>query len=123
MDLAARAEAPDDSRRPIDSGRPTYLLAFTVGALVGAGLAAIWIPERPRRRLPAIASRRYRRVRRASVTALDEIREAGREIAGELREELAATLEAAREEFGHMARGQLEQARRALRRERRVATG
>ena len=70
-----------------------------------------------------MAAKRYRRVRRAGSAALEEIREASRELSGEFREELSATLEAAREEFGDMARQQLDQLRKALRRERRVREG
>ncbi len=122
--MAGEARLADDSCERIARGEPTkYLLAFAIGALVGAGLAATWIPERPRRRLPAIAAKRYRRVRRAGSAALDEVREATRELSGEFREELGAALEAAREEFRDMARRQLEQVWKALRRERRVRDG
>ncbi|MGD2152988.1 MAG: hypothetical protein PVG79_06935 [Gemmatimonadales bacterium] len=119
--MAGEAETGQYDRQTSSSGEPAkYLLALTIGALVGAGLAATWIPERPRHKLPAIAAKRYRRVRRAGSVALEEIREAGRELSGEFREELGAALEAAREEFGDMARQQLEQLSKALRRERRV---
>lgn len=122
--MAGEARLAEDGSETSGRGEPTrYLLALGIGALVGAGLAATWIPERPRRRLPAIAAKRYRRVRRAGSAALEEIREAGRELSGEFREELGATLEAAREELGDMARQQLEQAWKALRRERRVRDG
>lgn len=122
--MAGEARLADDSSERIARGEPTkYLLAFAIGALVGAGLAATWIPERPRRRLPAIAAKRYRRVRRAGSAALAEVREATRELSGEFREELGAALDAAREEFRDMARQQLEQVRKALRRERRVRDG
>lgn len=100
-----------------------FLLAFLIGALVGTGLAAIWVPERRRRRLPAALGQRYRRVRQASTTALGEIRKGGRRIVGEFREELGASLEAAREEFKEMTRQQLDQAQRALRREQRKLGG
>lgn len=122
--MAGEARLADDGSERIARGEPTkYLLAFTIGALVGAGLAATWIPERPRHRLPAIAANRYRRVRRAGSAALEEVREATRELGGEFREELGAALEAAREEFRDMARQQLEQVRKALRGERRVRDG
>ncbi|MGD2215408.1 MAG: hypothetical protein PVJ64_01575 [Gemmatimonadales bacterium] len=122
--MAGEAQAAGDGSQTFGRRESTqYLLALTIGALVGAGLAATWIPERPRRRLPAIAAKRYRRVRRAGSATLDEIRAAGRELSGEFREELGASLEAAREEFGDMARQQLEQLRNALRRERRVREG
>ncbi|NIN70881.1 MAG: hypothetical protein GTO46_02875 [Gemmatimonadetes bacterium] len=119
--MAAEAQPADDGTETIGRGETTrYLLALTIGALVGAGLAATWIPERQRRRLPALAAKRYRRVRRAGSAALEEIREAGRELSGEFQEEIGATLEAAREEFRDMVRQQLEHARKALRPERRV---
>ncbi len=119
--MAGEAQPADDGPQTLGRGEPTrYLFALTIGALVGAGLAATWIPERQRRRLPAIAAKRYRRVRRAGSAALEEIREASRELSGEFREELGATLEAAREEFRDMVHQQLEQVRKALRRERRV---
>jgi predicted acylesterase/phospholipase RssA len=122
--MAGEARLAEDGSETIGRGEPIrYILALTIGALVGAGLAATWVPERPRRRLPAIAAKRYRRVRRAGSAALEEIRGAGRELSGEFREELGATLEAAREEFRDMARQQLEQVRKALRRERRVREG
>ncbi|KPK79534.1 MAG: hypothetical protein AMS25_12340 [Gemmatimonas sp. SM23_52] len=100
-----------------------FLLAFAIGALVGTGLAAIWVPERRRRRLPAVLGQRYRRVRKASTAALGEIRKAGRRIVHEFREELGASLEAAREEFKDMTRQQLDQAHRALRQEQRKLGG
>ena len=100
-----------------------FLLAFVIGALVGTGLAAIWVPERRRRRLPAALGQRHRRVRQAGTTALGEIRKGGRRIVGEFREELGASLEAAREEFKEMTRQHLDQAQRALRREQRKLGG
>lgn len=122
--MAGEARLADDGSQTVGRGEPTkYLLALTIGALVGAGLAATWIPERPRHKLPAIAAKRYRRVRRAGSAALEEIREASRELSGEFREELGATLEAAREELGDMAHQQLEQVWKALRRDRRVREG
>lgn len=96
-----------------------FLLAFAIGALVGTGLAAIWVPQRRRRRLPAALSRRYRLMRKASTAALDEMRKAGRTILGEFREELGASVEAAREEVKDMVRHQLGQVHQALRREQR----
>lgn len=119
--MVVETRPPDDGSTTIGRGEPAkYVLALTIGALVGAGLAATWIPERRRRGLPEIATRRYRRVRRASSAALEEVREAARELNREFQEELGAILEAAREEFGDMARQQLEQVRKTLRRERRV---
>jgi uncharacterized membrane protein YccC len=118
--MVAKVRPPGADSGEIDRREPAqYFLAFVIGAFVGAGLAGIWIPERRRRRLPEVARRRYRRVRRAGAAALDEIREAGREIAGEFRDELGASLEAAREEFGDMARQQLKHVRGTLRRDRR----
>lgn len=96
-----------------------YLLAFTIGALVGIGIAATWIPEKQRRRLPAVLRDRYRKVRDASASALEDMRDSGREVAGEFREELGSSLEAAREELSDMAGQQLKQMRAALRREAR----
>ncbi len=94
-----------------------FLVAFAIGALVGVGLAAIWVPEPRRSRLPTVLGKRYRRARKAGATALEEVREASRELAKELREELATHLEAGREELLDLARGQIEQTRKALRRE------
>ena len=110
-----------DSEPESTSGLQTahYLLAFAIGALVGIGVAATWIPEKRRRRLPALVRDRYRKVRDASATALEDMRDAGRELASEFREELGSSLEAAREELGDMAGQQLKQVRAALRREAR----
>ena len=96
-----------------------YLLAFAIGALVGIGIATTWIPEKQRRRLPALVRDRYRKLRDASASALDDVRDSGRELVGEFREELGSSLEAAREELGDMAGQQLKQVRAALRREAR----
>ena len=92
-------------------------LAFAIGAAIGVGIAAIWVPRRRSTRLPAVLGRRYRRVRKAGAAAFDELRDAAREVAGDFREELGASLEAAREEFGEIARKQLAQTRQALSRE------
>jgi hypothetical protein len=116
--MVERVSRPEPATGETDRRDPAqYLLSFTIGAFVGAGIAAIWFPERRRRRLPAVMGRRYRRVRDASAAVYGEIREAGREIAGEFREDLAAGLEAAREEFKDMARLQLKNVRGSLRRE------
>jgi hypothetical protein len=109
-------DSPEERSRHVPA---EFLLALAAGTFVGIGLAAVWVPEKRRRRLPATVRKRYRRVRDASALALDEIRSASREIAGEFREELGANLEAAGEEFKDMARHQLEQVRSTLRRERR----
>ena len=53
-----------------------FLVAFAIGALVGVGLAAIWVPEPRRSRLPTVLGKRYRRARKAGATALEEVREA-----------------------------------------------
>ena len=97
-------------------------LAFAIGAAIGVGLAAIWVPKR-RNRLPAALGRRYQRVRKASAAALDELRDAAREISGDFREELGTTLEAAREELVDIARKQLDQTREIVKRERRRSQG
>lgn len=94
-------------------------LAFTIGAAIGVGLAAIWVPERRRSRLPAAVGKRYRHMRKAGGAALDDLRSTAREVAGDFREELGATLEAAREEFMDIARKQIRQTRQALQREQR----
>ncbi|UCF20572.1 MAG: hypothetical protein JSU87_03930 [Gemmatimonadota bacterium] len=96
-----------------------YLLAFAIGALVGIGIAATWIPEKTRRRLPALLRDRYRKLRDVGTTRLDDWRDSGRALVGEFREELGSSLEAAREELGDMAGQQLKQMRTALRREAR----
>ena len=91
-------------------------LAFAIGALVGVGLAVTWIPGLKRRPAPAIV-RGYRRAREASGAALSEARQWGSDLAAEFREELAANIEAAREEFVDMARKQLGSARKTLEKE------
>jgi len=88
--------------------RKEYLLAFTIGALVGIGLAATWIPEKNRARIRAGIGEGYERMRRAS-----------RRLAGDFRNELAASLEAAREEFRDMTRQQVRQMRKRLDQERK----
>lgn len=107
----------DDSET--SEGRHTreFLLAFVIGTLVGIGLAATWIPERRRRRMTTGFGEGYRRVRKASAAALDDLRRASGAVTRDFREELGASLEAAREEFGEMAHHQLENTRKALRRE------
>ncbi len=114
---ADREESPAAFTAAAPEAEP--VLAFVIGALVGAGLAALWIPRRRRRRLPGPVGRGYERLRDAGATALSELRRAGREAVAEFREELGASLEAAREELEGMAREQLEGARRAVARERR----
>jgi carboxylesterase type B len=95
-----------------------FILAFAIGTLIGIGLAATWIPEpRRKRKSPSELTQRYRRMRNTSVAAIEDVRRAARETAGELREELAANLEAARDELGDLARQQLDNAQRSLRRE------
>ena len=94
-------------------------MAFAIGAALGAGLAAICVPERRRSGLPKTVRRRYSRVRKTSYAAVDELRAAAREVAGDFREEIGATLEAGREELRETVRKQLIQKRRALRRENR----
>lgn len=118
--MVVNIDPPDTDEDLVNEtgGSPAHVLAFVVGALVGVAIASIWIPE-PRRRLPSVVRRRYERVRESGGAAIDELREAGREISGEFREELGATLEAAREELSEMARQQLENVRDALGRERK----
>lgn len=96
-----------------------YLLAFAIGTLVGMGVANVWIPQRHRSRLPGIVRRRSRRIRKVGSAALGELRDAGRELTSEFREELGTTLEAAREELADMARQQLEGLRDTLGREQK----
>jgi hypothetical protein len=117
--MVSQSKRGDDPENVERRHSTEFLLAFTIGALVGIGLAVTWIPERRRRRAPAGLREGYRRVRRSGAAALDEIRQASRHAAADFREELSAGLEAAREEFGDMARQQLEQARKTLRREHR----
>ncbi len=96
----------------------TFLLAFIIGTLVGVGLGVTWVPERRRQRLAGIGER-YQRLRAMGRGALGDLGRAGRDLAGDFREELSASLEAAREEFADMTRQQLKQARKALERERK----
>jgi hypothetical protein len=100
-------------------------LALGIGAAVGVGIAATWVPRRRRRRrrlLPDPLAQRYRR-RRSSRSRVDDIRNSSQELLADFREELAANLEAARAEFGDMARQQLRQLRGTLRRERSKTLG
>ncbi len=97
--------------------RNELLLAFGIGALLGVGLAAIWIPEQPRRRPGLALARRYHSARRAGTSALAETTKRGAELAAEFREDLAAHLEAAREELVDIARKQIKTTRRALQRD------
>jgi hypothetical protein len=90
------------------SHRNGYLLAFVIGALVGLGLAATWIPEKRRKRLQAGVGEGYRRVRNT-----------GRRLVSDFREEIATSLEAAREELGDMTRQQVNNVRKAVERERK----
>lgn len=108
-------EIPDLEPSPLI--RNELLLAFGIGACVGAGLAAIWIPEPPRRRPGRALEQRYHRARRAGASALAESRRRGAELAAEFREDLAAHLEAAREELVDIARKQIKTTRKRLQRE------
>ncbi len=94
-----------------------FLLAFVIGALVGVGLAATWIPERRRRRMTTGLGEGYRRLRNASAAALADLRQASAAASRDFRDELRASLEAARDELGEMAHHQLAGTRKALRRE------
>jgi uncharacterized membrane protein YccC len=121
--VAQGTRTVDDSAESDRGLAAEFVLAFTIGALIGIGLAVTWVPERRRRRLPARVGHGYRRLREVGATALDDLRRSSREAASEFREELGASLEAAREELGEIARQQLEQARKAMRRERRKPRG
>lgn len=88
--------------------RKEYLLAFAIGALVGLGLAATWVPEKNRARIRAGIGEGYQRMRRAS-----------HRLTSDFREELASGLEAAREELRDMTRQQIRQMRKTLQRERK----
>jgi len=118
--MASRSEPlHSDNETAIPREPAHYLLAFAIGTLVGIGVANTWLPQRRRTRLPGIVRRRYRRVRKAGSNTLQELRDARREVTGEFREELGATLEAARAELADMAREQFEGLRDAVRREQR----
>lgn len=94
-------------------------LAFLIGTFIGAGIAATWVPERRRSRVPALVEKPYRRARKAGSAAFDDFRKASRDLASDFREELAANIEAARHEFKDLAEQQVGQVRKALRRERK----
>ena len=117
--MTTRSRHSDDHEGGEDRHPRLFILAFIIGTLVGVGLAATWIPERRRRRMTTGLGEGYRRLRKASAAALDDLRRTSGAIASEFREELGASLEAAREEFGDMARHQLDSTRKALRREYR----
>jgi len=121
-DRPANAEkAPRESPAPSDSAPALLpaglLLAFTIGALVGVGLAVTWIPKRLKSPQQPRLVRGYHRAREAGSSALREGRRLGTELTAEFREELAANIEAAREELVDMARKQVKKARKALQRE------
>jgi hypothetical protein len=116
--------AAEEDRTGAPAGRPVgaaarLLVAFGIGAALGFAVAALSVPERRRSRLPELLDRQYRRVRRASGAALGEIRTTGRRLARDLREEMGASLEAAREQLGEMTRDQLRQLIKGARRKRR----
>ena len=121
--MATSSEDPRNPEpdAPTSRGPTHHLLAFAIGTLVGMGVANIWIPDRRRSRLPGIVRRRYRRVRKAGSGTLNELRDARREVAHEFREELGATLEAARSELAEIARQQVEGLVQAVRREQKGA--
>ena len=123
--MSAR-DNPDVEADTIERPERTHLLlALGIGALVGAGIAATWLPtrRRRRRRLPGVLARPYSRVREAGGAAIDDIRSAGRGLVADFRDELSANLEAARDDFGDIARQQIVQLRKALQRERRKFLG
>jgi hypothetical protein len=66
---------------------------------------------------------RPRRRARRSGSAIDEIRSGARELVADFQEEIGANLEAARAEFGEMARQQVGHLRKAFQRERRKFLG
>ena len=99
---------------------PVHLaLAFIIGTVIGAGIAATWVPERRRSKVPAFVEKPYKRARKASSAAFDDFRRTSRDLASDFREELAANIEAARHEFKDLAEQQVGQMRKALRRERK----
>ncbi len=116
-------ESPENSADESTRERPApthLMLAFGIGALVGIGVAVTWLPERRRRRgLPRYLTQRYQRAREASGAALSDLRGAGRELISDFRDELAANVEAAREQLAETTRDQLEGLRKPVRRERR----
>ena len=113
----ARRESPTPSDSALVGQPAGLLLAFTIGALVGVGLAVTWIPRRPKSRPQPRVVRGYHRAREAGSSALREGRRLGAELTSEFREELAANIEAAREELVDVARKQVKKTRRALQRE------
>lgn len=110
-------EFEDGDRYETGSHTAGLALAFAIGALVGVGIALTWIPEPSRRRVGPTIVKGYQRARRAGAETLEEARRRGGELAAEFREELAANIEAAREEFSDMARKQVKSAKKALKRE------
>jgi signal transduction histidine kinase len=112
-------ERDDWAAEPVDRERLARIAAFGIGAAVGIALALIWVPEPRRRRGPQTLARGYDRARDAGGSAIREVRRVARESAAELKEDLAATLEAAREELTEMTGEQLEKAREYLEREYR----
>jgi hypothetical protein len=99
--------------------RAALLASFAIGAAVGLGLALVWVPERRHGRLPPAVGRRYERARRLGAETLDEIRRAAGRATGQIREELAVDLEAARGELADIARDQVERFRKKLERQYR----
>ena len=112
-------ERDDWVAEPLDRERLAQVAAFGIGAAVGIALALIWVPEPRRRRVPRSLARGYDRARDAGTSAIREVRRVARESAADLKEELAATLEAAREELMEMTGEQLEKAREYVEREYR----
>lgn len=116
LDRIKEAVGIEDAR----DQEPVHLaLAFIIGTLIGAGIAATWVPERRRSRVPDFVQKPYKRAREASSAAIEDFRRTSRDLAGDFRDELAANIEAARQEFKDLAEQQVGQVRKTLRRERK----
>ena len=108
-----------------------FMMAFAVGALLGVGAALLLAPDPPTRREKLMkelkpyrkklkkgtASARKQMGRRASAAADvgDELVEAGRAVARDLRDEVADLVAEARSEIASTVEHQLEAAQDALR--------
>ncbi|KPK65285.1 MAG: hypothetical protein AMS21_05090, partial [Gemmatimonas sp. SG8_38_2] len=73
--MVAQVKSGSGKFNDAERGQKTeFLLAFAIGALVGIGLAATWIPQRRRKKTGTGISEGYRRLRRASAAAFDDVR-------------------------------------------------